>query len=103
MPDIAHHIDMQNGVIFLERFTAEKELTVVYEGGYDPVPKDLNLALKFIFDTVYASASGAMTEGIKSVKLGDISIAYQNSDKDISSFIPLTAIPLLDVYDRRGC
>ncbi len=102
-PDIAHHIDMQNGVIFLERFTAEKEMTVVYEGGYDPVPKDLNLALKFIFDTVYASASGAATGGVKSVKLGDLSISYDTgSGAKATTFIPATALPLLDVYRRGG-
>ena len=99
-PKFRYHIDMPVGAILFDGNVFEHELKITYEGGYDPVPDDLELALMMIFEKVYSSSIAPMSSGdsVKSAKIGDLSITYGAGEG--SSFIPIESIYLLENYRR---
>jgi hypothetical protein len=72
------HIVGLSGQVRFHRHMKADVVEITYEGGYDPLPGDLLIALWGIFDTVYANLKGSggsfqgATGGISSINVPDV-------------------------------
>ena len=89
------------------------EITIDYTGGYQPLPADLEMAFWMIFDDVYGAVSGTggiSAGGVKSVRVGEISVAYDTGAQASSGGgLSLFGMPnalvksVLDLYKLQAC
>ena len=101
-------LDKVVGIIFEDSWLHEHEYEVEYTGGYKTLPVTIETAVMLVFDIVFpaleSSGGVASTGGIKSAKIGDLSISYDTgaaakSSSDVS-LIPAVCYHMLDPYKR---
>lgn len=110
------------GLIQFNGQVGAHEVKVEYSGGYsDPgqttpadatsMPADLVLGITKVFDEVWSAmtSTGGTTStagAVRSIKVGSLSIQYDTGTAAVamasSGFIPLTAMTLLDRFQRRS-
>lgn len=114
-------VDEDTGTIYLRAGNAvgmavSRDVTVTFDGGFDPLPDDLEFALWAIFDAVWASTpgwglpagSGPDTGAVRSFSIDGMSIGYDTSGTqsggnaggaaDAWGVIPARAIAVLNLY-----
>jgi len=102
--------NLQNGLLYLERWSRQPPITTNVDGGYDLVgggcPLDLEQALWAIFDRVWAAIdSGEISSGvIKTLRVEGVgSVTYDTYDGTGitgGGFIPYALTSILDLYRR---
>jgi hypothetical protein len=112
--DIAYHANKQTGVVYLDAYAAEHELSIEYDGGYQALPAAIMAVLLPTFDAVFASlgsSGGTSSAGkeIKSVTLDSVgTVSYFNSADASGSgesfgLIPSNLIGMLTPFIRYKC
>lgn len=110
----AYHVDSKAGLVQLDAFTVRHQVTVSYEGGYDPLPDDLVLVALSLFDKVFAMQGGGgaavAAGGIKTIRAGDLSVTYDTGAQAATGgsgggafggLIDPMSKAILDLYMRR--
>jgi hypothetical protein len=111
----AHKVHHVAGMIEFPGYVFDEELTIEYTGGYKVLPNDLELALWMLFDKVWSNISGtgggAPVGGIRSFRVGDISLGFDtgaaassaSSQGAFGGLIDPIAAGILNLYRREGC
>jgi len=104
-----YHLDKEQGTIYIDGFISDHQVKILYRGGYDPLPADLEMCEMLIFDSVWPIFQGAAsvsTGGIKTIRAGDLSITYDTGSNAGASVggnaIPAIAIAALNAYIRHS-
>lgn len=109
-----YSLDKKNGLIFFTDHIGQKELTVTYDGGYNVLPKPLEMAVISVFDNVYGAVFDqdydAGNDEIKTVKAGDLAITYERGtgyaghtgNEATSRFLTADLIGMLQHYRRQS-
>lgn len=117
-PSRKHQVHNAAGLIVFDKQHLDRNLKVVYVGGFSRLPADLELALWMVFDDMYAlqtggSGGGGMAAGeISSISIPDVgTIRYATGGTtaaggagggDISDVIPDSALALLEPYRLKA-
>lgn len=119
--DVAYVADEELGVLYLGSgagcaLAVSRDITVVFQGGFDPLPPDLEWALWSIFDQLWATGPGwgapaevsADTGAVRSFSIDGMSIGYATDtasggsaaggSADGLGIIPARAIACLEFY-----
>ena len=101
-----------HGILLLDKALVSRQISIVYEGGYQDLPADLVIALWGIFDVIWAQMQGgaAVAAGeIDSITIPDVgTVRFNNKTADSSAGSSSNTIyginfNLLDKYRRVEC
>jgi hypothetical protein len=109
-----YHVESETGRVVGDGFLAAHELVIDYEGGYETLPADLELALWLVFDAVWPGFNGAgaasSISGVSSISVPDVGTLRFSADSAAGGsgaaeygLLPLSAVAILNTYRRVLC
>lgn len=109
-----YHVNSEFGRIVFDGLMVAHVLSVTYDGGYQTLPPDLELALWLLFDAVWPSIStsgvAAGSGAVKAIRSNGSSVEYDTSGGGVTGMasiggtgIPVGATTILDSYRLVRC
>jgi hypothetical protein len=110
-----YHIDKNTGLIFFDGALAVHQLTVAYEGGFNPLPDDLWGVFYDVWANIFPATDdptkgygAASAGGVKAVAAGDLRITYDtgvsmggSAGGGLGGILSPFAATVLDLYKRE--
>lgn len=113
---VNYHVDKAKGLVQLDGYNGNHDVTIDYTGGFDVLPGPLVMALLDAFEGVWRdthSAPGAAAVGgtVKTVRMGDLSLTYAGEGGatgagrglSLAAYMSQGALGILDLYKRKFC
>jgi hypothetical protein len=110
-----YHMETNTGRVVGDGFLAAHELVIDYEGGYETLPADLELALWLVFDALWPGFSGAgaasSISGVSSISVPDVGTLRFSADSAAGAggsgteygLLPTSSVAILNMYRRVLC
>jgi hypothetical protein len=104
--DVPGHVDPATGLLYLDAYSREHTLLVVYTGGFDPLPPTLLMAVFSVFDIIAAQSAKVVQPGgeVKALSLDGARVEYFDPLRGDAAggLVPASVLATLNSYVRKS-